>query len=370
MIPFPTFTMDPTAGTGSPDPLNVNFDTTHNSSWLGTQYTVNHRVWDFSAWLKTRVQSGLDEVWGKVMAHVPQSIPGLQGGFNVVKAVGRVELWKTSGTTPDNILLAASGIIDLLIDWSLVGHGSATISPSGHTYTLTYDVHFAAEIGLQLALLVNSNWQVETAASGGNYTMNTLTVLVPQNATLVRKNVTVIVYFGSPAHGCDVTGGVSRGNSTVGGQVLFFVDYGWDGTPDFRTDGTTASQLPNAHGTATGSGNTRTVSLNKATGDWIYFNLDISGYTVKDVKRNDGVTLNGTQYWAYNGSLGSSMLYVVDDPAYQYTVELIGGSTGGLGGLGTSTIIIIGAVAVIAVLALVFIVRRRSGSSGVSVKVV
>jgi hypothetical protein len=64
------------------------------------------------------------------------------------------------------------------------------------------------------------------------------------------------------------------------------------------------------------------------------------------------------------------MLYVVDDPAYQYTVELIGGSTGGLGGLGTSTIIIIGAVAVIAVLALVFIVRRRSGSSGVSVKVV
>jgi hypothetical protein len=196
--------------------------------------------------------------------------------------------------------------------------------------------------------------------------MNTLTVLVPQNATLVRKNVTVIVYYGSPPHGCDVTGGASRGNFTVGGQVLFFVDYGWNGTPDFLTNGTTADQLTNAHGTVTGSGNTRTVTLSKG-GSWIYFDLDISGYTVKDVKRNDGVTLNVTQYWTYNGTTGNKMLYVVDDPAYQYTVELIGGPGGGL----TTTLLLgIGVVAVIAVLALVVLVRRRSSSSGVSVKVV
>jgi hypothetical protein len=179
----------------------------------------------------------------------------------------------------------------------------------------------------------------------------------------VKRNVTVIVYFGSPAHGIDVTAGGQRGNTTAGGGTLFFVDYGWDGVPDFETDGGSMTQLGNATGTVTGTGTSRTVTITKGSGTWVYFNLDITGYGIKDVKRNDGVTLNATQYWVNNG-----VLYVCDDPAYSYTVELIGGAGGGLS---TGTLLLVGgAAAVIVIVALVVVMRRRSGSSGVSVKLV
>jgi hypothetical protein len=203
-----------------------------------------------------------------------------------------------------------------------------------------------------------------------NYTYNNFTILVPENATLVRRKVGVIFYYNtgsSTASGIDVTGGKSWGNKTVDGQVLFFVDYGWTGVPDFATNGTgQPATISNDTSTVSGTGYTRTVTIgNKSAGSWIYFNLDVTGYTVKSITRSDGTTLNVTQYWAYNDSLGNKMLYVCDDPAYSYNVQFVGSS-------GPSMTILLGAavIVVIAMLGVVVYLRRRSGSSGVSVKAV
>jgi hypothetical protein len=89
-----------------------------------------------------------------------------------------------------------------------------------------------------------------------------------------------------------------------------------------------------------------------------------AGYFVTGVQKNDGsttTTVNATQWYTTYG-----VLYVCDDPAYTYTVNLT--STSGAGGLPTS-LILIGAVAVVVVAgALVVLTRRKSSSKGVSIK--
>jgi hypothetical protein len=367
-IPWASFSLDPTApGSTAAATVPIRFVDANKTMW-STDYTVDHVQWDFSSWLRNKIQSGLNEVWGKVLGVLQNAnIPGFQGGFNVVRCKGQVDVWKTSGTSPDNVLLMASGVIDLLIDFSVVGNGHVSFTYNYNSYTLNYDVNFFAEFGLYFALAVTSNWQVLTADSGGHYSYNEFTVQVPDNATLVWRKVGVIVYYGTPAHGIGVTGGTSWGNSTFGGRTLFFVDYGWDGVPDFATNGTgQPAHLPDETGTTSGSGTTRTVNLKTkgTTGTWIYFKLDTTGYAVNSVKRSDGVTLNATQYWVFTDGLGNGMLYVCDDPAYSYTVELTPLTAGGL----PMSLLLIGAVAVVAVVAGLLVLTRRKSSSSVSIK--
>lgn len=364
---FPSFGPEQTdSSTAKADPLQIHF-ANNNVTSDGIQYsTIRHTQWDFSKWMEQKVNSTLNSIWGNVASNVSTVIPGIQGGFNVVTSVGRVDIWKGNGTdvnsNPVNdILLAASALINLLVKFSVVGQGTFSFTALGQSYSANYNLNFHATFGLYFALTVTTEY-FSTHNLLGNNEINTFTIIVPENATLVKRNVTVIVYFGSPAHGIDVTAGGQRGNTTAGGARLFFVDYGWDGTPDFATDGTNMIPLSNATGTVSGAGTTRTVTITKGTGAWVYFNLDVTGYGIKDVKRNDGVTLNATQYWTNNG-----VLYVCDDPAYTYTVDLIGAPTGGLP---MTTIIIIGAIAVVIVLAAIIVLRKRSSSSGVSVKVV
>jgi hypothetical protein len=367
-IPFPAIeSIDPTSGTGSPDPIKIKF-TDDNDTWTGTKYVVNHVQWDFSNWLQNKIQDGLNSVWGKAATALQQAnIPGIQGGFSVVNCVGKIDLWKTSGTSPDNILLMAGGFINLLIDFSVVGNGHLSFSAGGNTYTVNYDINFFAEFGLYLGLAVTSDWQFRTAEAGGDWSLNEYVVQVPENATLVWKKVGVIVYYGSYATQVDVTGGASQGSTHFGGSTMFFVDYGWDGVPDFATNGTGQPvHLPDETGTTSGSGTSRTVNLStkNSTGTWIYFELDVTGYAVVDVKRNDGVTLNATQYWVFTDGLGNGMLYVCDDPAYSYTVELTPLTAGGL----PMSLLLIGAVAVVAVVAGLLVLTRRKSSSSVSIK--
>jgi hypothetical protein len=362
---FPSFGPEQTdSSTAKADPLKINF-TNQNVTTGGIQHpTVHHIQWDFSKWMEQKVNNTLNGIWSNFATNASAYIPGLQGGFNVVTSVGRVDIWKGNGTdvhsNPVNdILLAASELINLLVKFSIVGQGTLNLQ----NYSATYNLNFHATFGLYLALTVTTDY-FRTHNILGDNTIKTFLIQVPENATLVWRNVTVIVYFGSPeAHGIDVTAGGQRGNTTAGGGMLFFVDYGWDGAPDFATDGTSMTQLANATGTVSGTGTTRTVTVTKGAGTWVYFNLDVTGYGIKDVKRNDGVTLNATQYWVNNG-----VIYVCDDPAYSYTVELIGGAAGGLS---TGTLLLVsGAAAVIVIVALVVVMRRRSVASGVSVKLV
>jgi hypothetical protein len=365
---FPSFGPEETdSSTASADPLKINF-TNQNVTSDGIQYsTVRHIQWDFSTWMEQKVNNTLNGLWSNFASDASAYIPGLQGGFNVVTSVGRVDIWKGNGTdvhsNPVNdILLAASELINLLVKFSIVGQGTMNLNVQNHNYSATYNINFHATFGLYFALTVTTDY-FRTNNILGNNTIKTFLIQVPENSTLVWRNVTVIVYFGSPAHRVDVTAGGQRGNTTAGGGTLFFVDYGWDGVPDFATDGVGMTQLGNATGTVTGTGTSRTVTITKGSGTWVYFNLDITGYGIKDVKRDDGVTLNATQYWVNNG-----MLYVCDDPAYSYTVELIGGAAGGLS---TGTLLLVGgAAAVIVIVALVVVMRRRSGTAGVSVKLV
>jgi hypothetical protein len=365
-IPWAAFSIDPTnPGSTTADTVPIRF-VDANKTMFSTSYTVEHRQWDFSTWLQNKIQTGLNDVWGKVLGALQNAnIPGFQGGFNVVRCKGQVDVWKTNGTNPDHALLMASGVIDLLIDFSMVGHGTVSFSYLGHAYTLHYDINVFVEFGLYFSLTVTSNWQVVTAQTGGHYSYNDVLVQVPINATLVWRKVGVIVYYGSPAHGISVTGGTSWGNTTYGGQVLFFVDYGWDGTPDFATNGTGQPlHLPDLVGSVTGSGTTRTVTLTKGSGSWGYFNLDTSGYAIVSVKRSDGVTLNASQYWQYQDLIGNRMLYVCDDPAYSYTIEMTPLTT--LGGL-PMPLLIVAALAVVVVVAGLLVLRSRKASS-VSIK--
>ena len=368
-IPWPSFSLDPTHPNGT-DAANVpiRFVDANKTMW-STQYAVDHMQWDFSAWLRNKIQGTLNDVWGKALGALQNAnIPGFQGGFNVVRCKGQVDVWKTSGTNPDNVLLMAGGVIDLLIDFSVVGNGHVSFGSGGHTYTVNYDINFFVEFGLYFSLAVTSDWQIATSQNGGNYTYNDVLVQIPINATLTWRKIGVIVYYGSPAHGIGVTGGTSWGNTTYGGQTLFFVDYGWDGTPDFATNGTGQPvHLPDDTGTATGTGASRTVTLKtKGTaGSWVYFKLDTTGYAIASIKRSDDVTLNATQYWIYQDEIGNRMLYVCDDPAYSYTVELTPLTT--VGGL-PMPILIIGALAVVVVVAGLLALTRRKSSSKVSIK--
>jgi hypothetical protein len=365
---FPTFgSADTDNSTAQANPLQLRF-ADNNVTSDGIEYTtIHHTQWDFGNWMQQKVNSTLNDIWGKFASNASKYIPGIQGGFNVVTSVGRIDIWKGNGTDTlgapvYNILLAASALINLLVKFSVVGKGTLNLSIQGTKYTANYNLNFQATFGLYFALTVTTDY-FRTHNLLGNNVINTFTITVPENATLVERNVTVIVYFGSPtADAIDVTAGGQRGNATYNGARLFFIDYGWTGVPTFATDGTNLYQLNNATGTVTGTGTTRIVTVTKASGTWIYFDLDVTGYGVKDVKRSDGVTLNSTQYWTNNGAL-----YVCDDPAYSYTVDLIGAQSSGF--TIQTLLLIAGVIAVIAIIAVVYI-RRRSGSSGVSVKIV
>ncbi|WXG43632.1 MAG: hypothetical protein WED04_06270 [Promethearchaeati archaeon SRVP18_Atabeyarchaeia-1] len=368
-IPFPAIeSVDPVTHTGSANPLTIKF-TDANDTWTGTNYVVNHVQWDFSAWLRNRIQGALNSVWSKVSTALQDlNIPGIQGGFNVVKCVGKIDVWKTSGTSPDNILLMAGGFIDLVVDFAVVGHGGISgYSDALHMYVnIQYDINVFAELGLYLGLAVTSNWEVKTADSGGQWSLNTYEIQVPENATIVWKKVGVIVYYGSYAHQIDVTGGGAQGSTHFGGSTMFFVDYGWDGVPDFATNGTgEPDQLVDHTGAVTGTGGIRNVTLSKVSlGDWVYFKLAVpDGYTVKAVWKVDSGTrtpVNATQYWSATG-----VLYVCDDPAYTYTVEL--SPLTSPSGLPTMLLIVSALGAIIVVAGLMFM-RKRSGSKAVSIK--
>jgi len=357
------------SSTANPDPLKIVF-TSANVTSDSIQYaTIRHVQWDFSDWMRNKLQSALDQLWGSVGSVIPPEIlSNLLGGFNVVRSIGKIDLWlanATVGATPvRNVLLMAGGLINLLVRWSLLGSGSFAASiPHIGSFNVDYDVNLAAEGGLIFALSVTSDYYRTHNLIGDNK-INTFTVKVPENGTLTWKKIGVIVYYGSPAHNIEVTGGTSWGyyQYPTGDDKLFFVDYGWDGVPDFATNGTgdpTQINVGNVTGT-THSGTRWTVNLDKATG-WIYFDLNVPhGYTVRSITK-DGSALGTTQYWVENG-----VLYVCDDPTSSYVIDFVSGAPGGAE-LTLFIYVGIAAVALIAVAAFVFM-RRRSVSSTVTVK--
>nr|MDO8099577.1 hypothetical protein [Candidatus Njordarchaeota archaeon] len=372
-MPFPFFDLDPSAPNATTADADAGIKFTNaNLTSSDTSWTVTHTQWDFSAWLRNKVNSTLNGLAGEAMQQIlAAGIPGISMGFTVPTSVGMVDLWKANATTPDteipNVLLMASGLINLLVRYYLVGHGTFSGNIGGTIASVTYDINVGADFGMFFSLIVASDLGHQVL---NNYEINTFLVQVPENATLTWRKIGVIVYYGSPAHDCDVTGGESQGYWSYpdGEHKLFFVDYGWDGTPDFATNG--SAQVAIGHPTATITGTTFpfTVQLDKSASGWIYFSLQLpSGTSESDitVKRTDGATtttVNSTQYWI---DPNSHILYVCDDPTYRYTVELIGGA-------GTSLLtmmVLAGAIAVVVfAVALVVLKRRGAKPTNVSIK--
>jgi len=372
-MPFPFFDLDPELPDSTPANASAGIKfTNENLTSSDTSWTVTHTSWNFSTWLQNKVNSTLNGLAGDAMAQIlAAGIPGISMGFTVPTSVGMVDLWKANatkdGTTIPNVLLMAGALVNLLVKYYLVGHGTFTGSIGGTTASVTYDIGVGADFGMFFSLIVASSLGHQVLS---NYEINTFLVQVPENATLTWRKIGVIVYYGSPAHGCDVTGGVAQGTaSTGGGGTLFFVDYGWDGTPDFAANGTYGAltdYVPIGHPTATVSGTTFpfTVTLDKTPGEWLYFSLPLPSGTNESsiiVKRQDGSTVNSTQYW-----IQGNVLYVCDDPTYTYTVQLVSGA--GLGA-GLTTFLIVGAAAVVVVLVLALVFMRRRGGKPTSVAI-
>jgi hypothetical protein len=374
ILPMPSFAPEQTDNsTADPSPVSIEITNENITSDSILSSTVRHVQFKFDDWLLKRVNDTINDLWGRTsnattdnpqseaMKVIPPPYP--------ITTIGRIDLWKGNATTTegkqvDNLLLMAGTVVNLVIGWDWVRTYDATGIYQGTAYNAHIILDLHANLGILYTLSVTTDYFRHK--SWGDAEIATFDVQVPENATLRWRKIGVIVYYGSPALDCDVTGGESQGYwaEPDGQHKLFFVDHGWDGTPDFATNGTV--EVPIGHPTPTVSGSSPkfTVQLDKTAGGWIYFSVRLPSGTSESnvtVTRSDGVTVNATQYWITN-----KYLYVCDDPTYTYTVEIAGAG----GGISLTTILIVGgaALALVAILAVVLMRKKGGKPNSVSIK--